>query len=104
MHCGYCDQEAVLRIPSIPEQVCHEHAVEYWTALVKCASDHPASEPERVPSDCWICNGLSASAAARNAALLVDDDGQERGIDGQLRALVGDESELPELVEKEVHA
>ena len=32
--CAYCGQEATMRIVSNPEQVCFDHALEYWTGLL----------------------------------------------------------------------
>jgi len=29
MQCAYCERSATLKIPSTPEQVCFEHAVEF---------------------------------------------------------------------------
>jgi hypothetical protein len=41
MCCAYCEQKATMKIVSIPEDVCVEHAVEFWTGLLACANDRP---------------------------------------------------------------
>src|SRR5204863_4364824 len=32
-YCAYCDEWAVIAIPTNPSPVCLEHAVEFWTGL-----------------------------------------------------------------------
>ena len=38
--CAYCERKATMKIVSNPEDVCAEHAVEFWTGLLVCANDH----------------------------------------------------------------
>jgi hypothetical protein len=45
MRCAYCGQEATMKIVSDPEQVCLEHALEFWTGLMVYARDR---------SDCCV--------------------------------------------------
>jgi hypothetical protein len=70
MDCAYCGQAATVRIPSIPDFVCHEHAVEFWTGLVAYAKEClvDAEQQEHPPSLCWTCNQLSAERALSKAA------------------------------------
>ena len=60
--CAYCEQEATMRIVSNPEQVCFEHAMEFWTGLmlyVRDAVDTCVKEERRCT--CRACEELSAS-------------------------------------------
>jgi hypothetical protein len=45
MLCGYCTNEATLRIPAIPDDVCQTHAVNFWQGLLTYAKANP---PEAV--------------------------------------------------------
>jgi hypothetical protein len=59
--CAYCGQRATVHIPSNPEHVCREHAVEFWAGLlayVKDRTDH--RETPDTPCTCRTCNQLSA--------------------------------------------
>jgi hypothetical protein len=60
--CAYCGQQATMRIVSYPEQVCFEHALEFWTGLLGYARERsePCVKHERVCS-CWACQERSAS-------------------------------------------
>jgi hypothetical protein len=60
--CAYCEQEATMKILSNPEQVCFEHALEFWTGLMAYASDRsdPCVKHERLCA-CRSCRELSAS-------------------------------------------
>ena len=60
--CAYCEQEATMRIVSNPEQVCLEHAMEFWTGLLAYARDISDScvKQERLCT-CRACDELSAS-------------------------------------------
>jgi hypothetical protein len=67
--CAYCGQRATVHIPSNPEHVCREHAVEFWTGLlayVKDRTDH--RETPDTPCTCRTCNQLSA-VSSRLAAI-----------------------------------
>ncbi|MEN3339441.1 MAG: hypothetical protein V7647_3117 [Acidobacteriota bacterium] len=48
MQCGYCDEEAISRVPAIPPDVCHTHALEFWTGLLTYAKANPP-EPQPDP-------------------------------------------------------
>lgn len=37
--CAYCGRPATMRIVAFPEQVCFEHAMEFWTGLLVYARD-----------------------------------------------------------------
>jgi hypothetical protein len=39
MCCAYCEQKATMKIVSNPEDVCVEHAVEFWTGLLVWSND-----------------------------------------------------------------
>jgi len=39
MCCAYCEQPATIRIVSNPEQVCFDHAMEFWTGLMLYVRD-----------------------------------------------------------------
>ena len=60
--CAYCGEPATLKIVSNPEQVCLEHALEFWTGLLVYATDRsePCVKHEKVCS-CWRCEEASAS-------------------------------------------
>jgi hypothetical protein len=40
--CAYCGEPATLKIVSNPEQVCLEHALQFWNGLLDYARDHSA--------------------------------------------------------------
>jgi hypothetical protein len=60
--CAYCEQEATMRIVSNPDQVCFEHAMEFWTGLILHARDTEdiCVKQERLCT-CRACEELSAS-------------------------------------------
>jgi hypothetical protein len=62
MRCAYCAQPATMKIVSTPEQVCLEHALEFWTGLLVYATDRsePCVKLEGVCT-CWSCQESSAS-------------------------------------------
>ena len=60
--CAYCGEPATLRIVSNPEQVCLEHALEFWTGLLDYVREH--SEPcvkHEGTCTCRSCEELCAS-------------------------------------------
>ena len=60
--CSYCEEPATLRIVSTPEQVCLEHALEFWTGLLDYVREH--SEPcvkHEGMCTCRSCEELCAS-------------------------------------------
>ena len=60
-----CGRQAVLQIPSLENDVCLAHAIEFWTDLLAYAKERPACEPpHHAPCGCTFCNRLSASARA----------------------------------------
>jgi hypothetical protein len=70
MNCAHCGQPATLRIPTFPDAVCTEHAIEFWTGLLKFARD---ARPQSglcasAPCECWTCNDLCAARALTAAA------------------------------------
>ena len=62
MCCAYCAQPATMKIVSNPEQVCVEHALEFWSGLLVYARDRsaPCVKPERLCT-CGSCEESSAS-------------------------------------------
>ena len=64
MTCAYCGQRATMKIVSIPEHVCFDHALEFWTGLLVYATDRQSlvrremgaslveglSEDQRIPA------------------------------------------------------
>jgi hypothetical protein len=75
MCCAYCGEPATTRIASNPEQVCLEHALEFWTGLLAYARDHSETclKPEP-PCTCQSCEELSASSLR---AIAIADAGEE---------------------------
>ena len=63
MCCPYCEKRAVLTIVSFPEQVCLEHALEFWTGLLLCAKDppDPCVKHERL-CHCRSCEAVHATS------------------------------------------
>ena len=63
--CAYCGQQATMKIVSNPEQVCFEHALEFWTGLLdyarKRSNPHVQHEHEQLCT-CQSCEELSASS------------------------------------------
>ena len=60
--CPYCGQEATMQIVANPDQVCFEHALEFWTGLLAYARDR--SEPcvkHQGVCHCSSCKEVSAS-------------------------------------------
>jgi hypothetical protein len=39
MPCAYCDRQATAKIVGTPEQVCSDHATEFWTGLLAYVRD-----------------------------------------------------------------
>jgi hypothetical protein len=71
MRCTYCERPATMRIVSTPEQVCFEHALEFWTGLLTYTHDHASCVKHVRWCSCRACEELSASnlrAAAIKAA------------------------------------
>ena len=62
MCCAYCEQPATMRIVSNPEQVCFDHAMEFWTGLMLYVRDTADTcvKQERLCT-CHACEELSAS-------------------------------------------
>jgi hypothetical protein len=70
--CAYCGLPATTRIVANPEQVCLEHALEFWTGLLAYSRDRSGTcvSHERLCA-CPLCEELAASqrrAAAIAAA------------------------------------
>ena len=61
-YCAYCAQPATMRIVSNPEEVCLEHALEFWTGLLVYVRDRsaPCVKDERLCT-CPACEESSAS-------------------------------------------
>jgi hypothetical protein len=60
--CAYCGRPATLKILSNPEQVCFEHALEFWNGLLVYARDTsaPCMKHERLCT-CPACEDASRS-------------------------------------------
>ena len=61
MHC-YCGQPATLRIPSIPEQVCRVHAIEFWTGLLAFTNQRAGGGPEGALATDLLPTGVPAAS------------------------------------------
>jgi hypothetical protein len=61
MSCSYCAQPATMRILAEPEQVCFDHALEFWTGLLVYARSptEPCVKNEELCS-CPACEAASA--------------------------------------------
>lgn len=61
--CAYCGQPATMKIVSNPQDVCFEHALEFWTGLLLYARDRsePCVKRERLCT-CRSCEELSMSS------------------------------------------
>jgi hypothetical protein len=59
--CAYCEQPATMTIVSNPEQVCLEHALEFWHGLLVYARDRSDNcvKHERLCA-CQSCEDLAA--------------------------------------------
>lgn len=71
MNCGYCPQQATDRIPSLPDQVCQAHALEFWTGLMSYAKQRSVIEPTENPSGYWVCHQMSGAKLMPGAAALI---------------------------------
>jgi hypothetical protein len=49
MWCAYCQKPATMSIPSSPEHVCDQHALEFWTGLLAYAVDHAERVKQKRP-------------------------------------------------------
>jgi hypothetical protein len=60
--CAYCGRPATARIVSNPEEVCVEHALEFWTGLLLYARHplEPCVKHEKL-CGCRLCEELSAA-------------------------------------------
>ena len=60
--CAYCGEPATLKIVSNPEQVCLEHALEFWSGLLGYVRDHSAPCVKHEGScTCRACEELTAA-------------------------------------------
>jgi hypothetical protein len=78
MCCAYCEQPATTRIVSNPEQVCLEHAVEFWTGVLVYAMDRsdPCMKNERFCS-CRSCEDQSQASLRASAIAAAGPSPQE---------------------------
>jgi len=62
MFCAYCAQPATMRIAANPEEVCFEHALEFWTGLLAYVRDRstPCVKDEQL-CHCPSCEESSMS-------------------------------------------
>jgi hypothetical protein len=77
--CAYCERPATTRILSNPEEVCVEHALEFWKGLLVCARRplEPCVKHER-QCGCRLCEELSASYQ-RTVAIALSGQSPGRG-------------------------
>jgi hypothetical protein len=71
MPCAYCERPATMNIPSNPERVCFEHALEFWTGLLRYTREHSTCVKHERWCSCRACKELRVSclrAAAITAA------------------------------------
>ena len=64
--CAYCGQVATMKIVSIPDKVCLEHAVEFWSGLLVYATDR--SEPCVAHEGVCTCRSCQESSASSRRA------------------------------------
>jgi hypothetical protein len=64
--CAYCGQVATRKIVSTPDQVCLEHALEFWSGLLVYATDR--SEPCVTHEGECTCRSCQESSAAYRRA------------------------------------
>ena len=78
--CAYCGQPATMRIPSNPEEVCFDHALEYWTELLVYTrgQSQPCVQHEPL-CECQSCQELSASYLRSSAAAAATEESAEAG-------------------------
>ena len=69
MGCAYCGQPATMKIVSNPEQVCFEHALEFWTGLLVYARDR--SEPCVKHDQVCTCSSCEERSASYRRALAI---------------------------------
>jgi hypothetical protein len=48
--CTLCGQRATANIPSTPNRVCLEHAIEFWTGLLAFATNRSADSRSAEPT------------------------------------------------------
>ena len=60
--CAYCEEQATAIIPSNPEHVCVQHALEFWTGLLVYARDRRRDHcvKDEQLCTCWSCEELKA--------------------------------------------
>jgi hypothetical protein len=57
MRCPYCLSEAALRIPSVPDRVCLNHAIEFWTGLLRYNKVQSRDERRELPCELGHLDG-----------------------------------------------
>jgi hypothetical protein len=61
IYCAYCGEPATRRIPSNPEEVCFEHALEFWTGLLVTRDRSEGCVKHEPLCACQSCEELTAS-------------------------------------------
>jgi hypothetical protein len=51
MRCGHCGGLARVRIPAVPEEVCLDHAIEFWTGLLEYVKERTYTR-EQIDTSC----------------------------------------------------
>jgi hypothetical protein len=86
MSCAYCDQPASMRIPSLPDQVCAQHGLEFWSGLLLYARDR--SDPcvkQQQWCNCRLCEESAAAFLRTTAVKAAGRSPQEKAEQFQIR-------------------
>jgi hypothetical protein len=67
MCCAYCGQQASMKILATPDQVCFDHALEFWTGLLVYAMDSSDCVKHARLCGCRSCEELDASCLRASA-------------------------------------
>jgi hypothetical protein len=78
MRCAYCERPATMKIVSTPEQVCFEHALEFWTGLLTYTHDDSGCVKHERVCNCRACEELRASSVRAAAIKAAGPPSRER--------------------------
>jgi hypothetical protein len=60
--CAYCGRPATAKVPTVRENVCATHALEFWTGLLAYAVGRDADVTREPTGACELSNEVSTSA------------------------------------------
>lgn len=66
--CPYCGQRATMKVVANPENVCFDHALEFWRGLLAFARD---SKKSRTKPDRLYSQRREVTGAARRRAIAI---------------------------------